>query len=193
MSYSVRMTAPDPLDPLAPVPGGGTGDAPRDGTGAGSGADDGSPAAGRRRRRRRSGLRDRHARGLRHPRPFGARSERGRSEALLTAVEKAVERLGDLEAPGLARVTVRVERIPDRLEERLRLLHAGAEQDEESLFARAEREGPDGVLLTLFERPLMESADPGDLDGAVYGVALSRCAQALGVDPQVLDPSWGRA
>lgn len=171
VSYSVRMSPSDPFAPLTPPQGEAPG---REGRG-------------------RARTRDRHGRGLRHPAPFGARSDRGRGEALISAVERAVERLADLEAPGLARVSVRVERIPDRLEERLRLLEAGAEQDEESLFARAERHGTDGVLLTLFERPLVEAAEPGDLDGAVYGVALSRCAAALGVDPQVLDPHWGRA
>ncbi|QCP08639.1 hypothetical protein FDF08_12230 [Micrococcus luteus] len=148
-----------------------------------------SGAGGQRARR----TRDRRGRGLRHPRPFGLRSERGRGEALLTAVEKAVDRLAALEAPGLRHVTARVERIPDRLDERLRALRAGAERDEETLFARAERQGQDGVVITLFERPLRDAADPEDLDGAVYGVALSRCAEALGVDPQVLDPGWGRA
>ena len=98
----------------------------------------------------------------------------------------------DRRGRGLRHVTARVERIPDRLDERLRELHAGRERDEEALFARAERQGRDGVLITLFERPLRDAADPADLEGAVYGVALSRCADALGVDPQVLDPSWGR-
>ena len=167
------MAAPDPLAPLPPSAG-EEGAAPH-----------GAP-------RRRPGLRDRHGRGLRHPRPFGARSPRGRAERLLAAVEKAVERLADLQAPGLRHVTVGLERIPDRLEERLRALHAGAEPDEESLFARAERTQDGGVLLTLFERPLVEATEPEDLDGAVYGVALSRCADALGVDPMVLDPEWGR-
>lgn len=164
-----RMTAPASDDPLSPLP-------------AGAG---GTSRTGRR-------ARDRRGRGLRHPRPFGARSERGRGEALLTAVEKAVERLAALDAPGLRHVTARVERIPDRLDERLAALHAGAERDEETLFARATRQGRDGVVITLFERPLKDAADPDDLDGAVYGVALSRAAEALGVDPQVLDPEWGR-
>ena len=47
-------------------------------------------------------------------------------------------------------------------------------------------------MLTLFERPLRETVETADLEDAVYGVALSRCAAALGVDPQTLDPSWGR-
>ncbi len=191
-----RMTAPAAPDPLAPLPAGeddaagperGTSGGPAE-TGAPQPGDAASGAGGQRARR----TRDRRGRGLRHPRPFGLRSERGRGEALLTAVEKAVDRLAALEAPGLRHVTARVERIPDRLDERLRGLRAGAERDEETLFARAERQGQDGVVITLFERPLRDAADPEDLDGAVYGVALSRCAEALGVDPQVLDPGWGR-
>ncbi|WP_256971948.1 hypothetical protein [Micrococcus luteus] len=193
------MTAPASSDPLAPLPAGegdgaaaehGTAGGPAEagaesGVGSGTGTGVGSGAARR--------TRDRRGRGLRHPRPYGERSERGRTEALLTAVEKAVDRLGALDAPGLRHVTALVERIPDRLDERLRALHAGAERDEETLFARAERQGQDGVVITLFERPLRDAADPDDLDGAVYGVALSRAAEALGVDPQVLDPDWGRA
>lgn len=181
-----RMTAPAASDPLDPLPF-RAGDA----AGAEPGVEGGPAEAGVSSPAARGG-RDRRGRGLRHPRPFGARSERGRGEALLTAVEKAVDRLGSLDAPGLRHVTARVERIPDRLDERLRELHAGQERDEEALFARAERQGRDGVLITLFERPLRDAADPADLEGAVYGVALSRCAEALGVDPQVLDPSWGR-
>ena len=192
-----RMTAPAAPDPLAPLPAGEDDAAgPERGTSGGP-AETGAPqpgaaasgAGGHSARR----TRDRRGRGLRPPRPFGLRSERGRGEALLTAVEKAVDRLAALEAPGLRHVTARVERIPDRLDERLRALRAGAERDEETLFARAERQGQDGVVITLFERPLRDAADPEDLDGAVYGVALSRCAEALGVDPQVLDPGWGRA
>ena len=191
-----RMTASASSDPLDPLPfraGDAAGAEPGvEGgpveTGAPQPGAAASGAGGHGARR----TRDRRGRGLRHPRPFGARSERGRGEALLTAVEKAVDRLGSLDAPGLRHVTARVERIPDRLDERLRELHAGRERDEEALFARAERQGRDGVLITLFERPLRDAADPADLEGAVYGVALSRCADALGVDPQVLDPSWGR-
>lgn len=179
-----RMTASAPSDPLGPLPAGEGDDArPERGT-AGGPAGGGSPAA--------RGTRDRRGRGLRHPRPYGTRSERGRGEALLHAVEKAVDRLGDLDTPALQRITARVERIPDRLDERLRELHAGGDRDEEAMFARAERQGTDGVLITLFERPLRDAADPADLEGAVYGVCLSRCAEALGVDPQVLDPEWGR-
>lgn len=110
----------------------------------------------------------------------------------MDAVEHAVERLAGLEAAGLRRVTARVERIPGRLDERLALLRSGAEWDEEGLFAEAVRDGRDGVTVTLYERPLRESTEPEDLEEAVYGVALSRVASALGVDPQVLDPSWGR-
>lgn len=188
-----RMTAPASPDPLAPLPA-GEGDAAGAEPGASGGPAEAGPGTGgddgRGRRARRT--RDRRGRGLRHPRPFGTRSERGRGEALLTAVEKAVDRLAALEAPGLRHVTARVERIPDRLDERLHALRAGAERDEETLFARAERQGGDGVVITLFERPLREAAEPDDLEGAVYGVALSRCADALGVDPRVLDPEWGR-
>lgn len=165
-----RMPA-DPLAPLPPLP-----PARRDGRG---------PRPGLRR--------DVRGRGLRHPLPFGARAGRGRADALMDAVEKAVDRLAGLQAPGLRRVAARLERIPDRLDERLALQRARAVADEEGLFGRAERDGADGVVITLFERPLTESADPADLEEAVYAVALSRCAAALGVDPQVLDPSWGRA
>ncbi|WP_344770813.1 hypothetical protein [Micrococcus endophyticus] len=190
------MTAPASPDPLAPLPAGEGDAAGAEGGAAGGPAEAGAArpgaaasGAGDHGARR---TRDRRGRGLRHPRPFGMRSERGRGEALLTAVEKAVDRLAALEAPGLRHVTARVERIPDRLDERLHALRAGAERDEETLFARAERQGGDGVVITLFERPLREAAEPDDLEGAVYGVALSRCADALGVDPRVLDPEWGR-
>lgn len=159
----------DPLAPLPPTP-------PR------------APGHGRRPGRRR----DVRGRGLRHPLPFGVRNPRGRVEAFVDAVQSSVERLAGLGVPGLRRVTARVERIPDRLDDRLALLHARADGDDEELFGRAATDGPDGVVLTLFERPLRETVETADLEDAVYGVALSRCAAALGVDPQTLDPSWGR-
>lgn len=165
----------DPLAPLPPTP-------PRAPRTAGPGGD------GRRPGRRR----DVRGRGIRHPLPFGLRAPRGRVEAFVDAVQSSVERLANLGVPGLRRVTARVERIPDRLDDRLALLRARADGDDEELFGRAETDGPDGVVLTLFERPLRETVETEDLEDAVYGVALSRCAAALGVDPQALDPSWGR-
>ncbi|PZQ78724.1 MAG: hypothetical protein DI545_05625, partial [Micrococcus luteus] len=90
-----RMTASASSDPLDPLPF-RAGDA----AGAEPGVEGGPAEAGVSSPAGRGG-RDRRGRGLRHPRPFGARSERGRGEALLTAVEKAVDRLGSLDAPGL--------------------------------------------------------------------------------------------
>ncbi|MDY6055341.1 hypothetical protein [Micrococcus sp.] len=161
-------------DPLAPLP---------------------QPLSGRvRGRGRRPGRRrDVRGRGLRSPLPFGPRADRGRTAQLVAAVEKAVDRLAGLDSPALRHVTARVERVPDRLEQRLALFEAGAGHDDEELFARAERDGAHGVRLTLYERPLREAAEPADLEEAIYAVALSRVAEALAVSPHTLDPTWGRA
>lgn len=135
--------------------------------------------------------RDRHGRGLRHPLPLGRRARRSRQDRLEEAVQKAVENLGGLGEPGLLGVVVRVQRIPDHADALLSRLRAGMRPGPEQLWSSVSRRDDGTLVVTLHERPILAAVEPEELDTAVYATVLARCAEALGRDPQQLDPGWG--
>lgn len=159
----------------------------------------GGAGGGRRRGGRRRAVagdvpvrsRDRHGRGVRHPVPLGRRARRSRQDRLEEAVQQAVEKLGGLGEPGLLGVVVRVQRIPDHADALLSRMRAGMRPGPEQLWSSLARRGDGTLVVTLHERPILAAVEAGELDTAVYATVLARCAEALGRDPQQLDPGWG--
>ncbi|MDO5633867.1 MAG: hypothetical protein Q4G34_03205 [Micrococcus sp.] len=135
---------------------------------------------------------DRHGRGLRHPWPLTQRGRTTRQDALVTAVEAALERLGSLESPALRSVTVTIHRIPDHAEELLARLRRGDRPGPEQRWSHVERSERGAISVTLYERALLAAIEREDLDTAVYATLVARCAEISGCSPEDLDPRWGR-
>ncbi|MBB4734623.1 hypothetical protein [Micrococcus cohnii] len=134
-------------------------------------------------------LRDRHGRGMRHPLPRGVRARRGRAPAIVRAVREAVDRLGALGRPELTGTAVQVQRIPDAPDALVARLRAGDRPERPELWAQA-RIVDARLVVTVHERALRGFDAPVDLVGTVYAALLLACADALGVDPEDLDPAW---
>ena len=148
----------------------------------------GRPVPAARPRRR-----DGHGRGLRGPLvPPGVPLYRTRSQQFDDLVLEAVARLEPRWETELADVEFAVQEVPDAD------IMAGATACRwpASSAARPDTRDPDhpatGPRIVLFRRPLLARAeDEDELSELLYDVVVEEFAEILGVDPEVIDPTFG--
>jgi predicted Zn-dependent protease with MMP-like domain len=158
--------------------------------GSGSGPNPGSgprPGSGIRPRRR-----DRHGRGLRGLLvPPGVPLYRTRSQQFDDLVLEAVARLEPRWETELADVEFAVQEVPDA-----DIMEGDGVPLARIVRATTDTSDPDhpatGPRIVLFRRPLLARAeDEDELSELLYDVVVEEFAEILGVDPEVIDPTFG--
>ncbi|HEU5385824.1 MAG TPA: metallopeptidase family protein [Streptosporangiaceae bacterium] len=162
----------------------GSGSGPNPGSGPGPGAGPGSGARPRRR--------DRHGRGLRGPlAPPGVPLYRTRSQQFDDLVLEAVARLEPRWETELSDVEFAVQEVPDA-----DIMEGDGVPLARVIRGSADTGDPDhpaaGPRIVLFRRPLLARAeDEDELSELLYDVVVEEFAEILGVDPEVIDPTFG--
>ncbi len=145
------------------------------------------PGSGIRPRRR-----DRHGRGLRGLLvPPGLPLYRSRSQQFDDLVLEAVARLEPRWETELSDVEFAVQEVPDA-----DIMEGDGVPLARIVRATEDTSDPDhpaaGPRIVLFRRPLMARAeDEDELSELLYDVVVEEFAEILGVDPEVIDPSFG--